>query len=324
MNKISTVIVPPRTTKVLMTDQPDRKAPETVLVVDDDMATLDCLVEAVHLLGLAVVSASDGETACGLFDQKNPCLVVTDVRMPRMDGLALTEHVKSRSPECPVIMITGHGDEATAIAALKAGASDYLRKPFQLSELRAAIHRALSLIRARLVEARSCVALERAQYHLVLKNEPEMVGGLLTLFLRPVEFQLSEADKLHVRVALQELLINAIEHGNLGISTVEKSEAVMNDTYEDLIRNRRQDPRYGRRRVNVRLSHDTDRQILQCTICDEGEGFDWQPFLNATPGTLVPGAGSGRGLFLVKTLVPDVAYNAKGNEVTVTFRHSRK
>jgi CheY-like chemotaxis protein/anti-sigma regulatory factor (Ser/Thr protein kinase) len=295
--------------------------PETVLVVDDDPATLDCMKETVLLLGLDVCVASDGEQALQVFDQQHPSLVITDVRMPNMDGLSLTHQIKTRRPDCPVIMVTGYGDESTAVAALKAGACDYLHKPFQISELKNTLQRSLSLIRAKSTETQALQSLRKLTWSFELENNLECLSGILTVMLRPVEVWLSEADQLHVRMGLQELLINAVEHGNLGISAEEKREALMEDTYDALFETRRQLPLYANRRVKVWMENDPIKHMFNCRIQDEGEGFDWEPLLHSQVDSIPAFAGSGRGIFLVKTLIPQIQYFGCGNEVMLTVQY---
>ena len=295
--------------------------PETVLVVDDDPVTLDCLRETIKLLGLEVCVASDGQEALQVFDQQRPSLVITDVRMPNMDGLSLTHQVKARRPDCPVIMVTGYGDESTAVAALKAGASDYLHKPFQISELKNTVQRSLSLIRARSTETQALQSLLKLTWSFEIENNLDCLGGILTAMLRPVDVWLSEGDQLHVRMGLQELLINAVEHGNLGITAEEKHEALMEDTYDALLEARRKLPLYANRLVKVWMEHDPVKHVFQCRIQDEGEGFDWEPLLHSHVDSIPALAGSGRGIFLVKTLIPQIQYFGCGNEVMLTVQY---
>ena len=294
---------------------------EMVLVVDDDPVTLECLMETVRLFGLGVCAASDGVQALRMFEEHQPSIVLTDVRMPNMDGLALTHQVKARRPDCPVIIVTGYGDESTTVAALKAGASDFLHKPFQISELKDTLQRTLSLVRARSMETQALQSLTKLTWSFEIENDLESLGGILTVMLKPVDVWLSEADQLHVRMGLQELLINAVEHGNLGISAEEKREALMNDTYDALLDERRHLPINATRRVKVWMEHDAANHTFHCRICDEGDGFDWEPLLQGNAEAIPSLAGSGRGIFLVKTLIPHIQYFGRGNEVALTVQY---
>ncbi len=293
----------------------------SVLVVDDDQAIRDCLTEALDLLGFIVCSAQDGEEALKIFRESDPVMVITDIRMPKVDGLRLTQDIKRLREDCPVIVVTGYGDEATAIAALKAGACDYLRKPFELAEMKETVHRALSLVRAKGMEMQSLRTIERMSWEFQLENDLVNLSGIIPFMLRPVCAIVSTVEGLHLQMALQELLANAIEHGNLAITAEEKRDAIMADVYEDLLEVRQLDPEFVNRRVRVSIQHDGPEGLFRCKISDEGAGFNWQSFLESShemPSAMV---GSGRGIFLVKTLMPEIQYHGRGNEVTLVVRY---
>ena len=107
----------------------------TVLVVDDEAAvryTLRAILEEEHI---DVVEAADGLAALELIDRGGIELVLTDLRMPRMDGMALLTELAQRPGSPRVIMITAHGSERLAVEAIKHGALDYFAKPFEADEL---------------------------------------------------------------------------------------------------------------------------------------------------------------------------------------------
>ena len=171
------------------------------------------------------------------------------------------------------------------------------------------------------METQALQSLTKLTWSFEIENDLESLGGILTVMLRPVDVWLSEADQLHVRMGLQELLINAVEHGNLGISAEEKREALMNDTYDALLDERRHLPINATRRVKVWMEHDAANHTFQCRICDEGDGFDWEPLLQGNAEAIPSLAGSGRGIFLVKTLIPHIQYFGRGNEVALTVQY---
>jgi len=295
---------------------------ERILIVDDEESILDAMAEAISLLDFTVITARNGDEAWEKFEKECPDVVVTDVRMPHRDGLMLTTQIKASQPSCPVIVVTGFGSEQAAVAALKAGASDYLVKPFQLSELRNAVTRACSLLRARWADEYVLAILDNMTSHLVIDNLPEMLGSVVNLLLRTMTGCLSGQQLLAVRVALHELLMNGIEHGNLNITPEEKTYALQDDSYDRLLQVRREDPKYQQRRVRLSCTHDVNVGKIDIRIVDEGEGFDWEKLLGRTVQSLPHTARSGRGIFLVQTLVPDVMYHGKGNEVTFSISHA--
>jgi DNA-binding NtrC family response regulator len=120
-----------------------------VLVVDDDAGVRYTLREILEADGLAVEEASDGAEALGRMEVSPADLVVTDLRMPGMDGIQLLRRLKERAPAVRVVLVTAHGSERQAVEAMKAGAHDYFRKPFDTDELLAVVRRALEAARLR-------------------------------------------------------------------------------------------------------------------------------------------------------------------------------
>jgi len=106
----------------------------TVLVVDDEPIVRDVVVRYLQRDGFDTLEAADGETARELIETASPQLVVLDVMLPGIDGLALCRWIRSRG-ELPVIMLTARGEEADRIVGLELGADDYVTKPFSPREL---------------------------------------------------------------------------------------------------------------------------------------------------------------------------------------------
>ncbi|WP_242394298.1 sigma-54-dependent transcriptional regulator [Anaeromyxobacter oryzisoli] len=122
-------------------------SPTRVLVADDDPGVRYTLREILESEGLEVVEAADGAAALAAFDAAPVPLVVTDLRMPRLDGMALLRALLSRTPAPRVVLITAHGSERQAVEAMKAGAFDYFKKPFDTDELLAGVRRAVEAVR---------------------------------------------------------------------------------------------------------------------------------------------------------------------------------
>jgi len=116
---------------------------ESILVVDDEESMRLALTEALSRSGHLVECVSNGCDALKKFRSSSFKLVVTDVRMPKMDGLEVLQEIKKISPRIPVIMITAYGTINNAVEAMKKGAVDYVLKPFSFEELNATVERAL-------------------------------------------------------------------------------------------------------------------------------------------------------------------------------------
>ncbi|HSL83640.1 MAG TPA: sigma-54 dependent transcriptional regulator [Thermoanaerobaculia bacterium] len=101
----------------------------TVLVADDEEGVRSFLAEALESAGHRVAQAADGDEAARLLDQRSFHLLVTDLKMPGLDGMALLRKVKAEQPETEVLVLTAHGSVDGAVEAMKLGALDYLQKP---------------------------------------------------------------------------------------------------------------------------------------------------------------------------------------------------
>jgi len=118
-----------------------------VLVVDDEARMASVVSAALERGGLECEACADGEAALAALDARGADAIVTDWKMPGMDGLELLRRLHARRPALPVILLTAHGDVRTAVAAMREGAFDFVTKPFDNDELRACVGRALELDR---------------------------------------------------------------------------------------------------------------------------------------------------------------------------------
>jgi DNA-binding NtrC family response regulator len=117
--------------------------------VDDDAGVRYTLREILESEGLEVEEAADGAEALARIPGFRPDLVLTDLRMPRVDGMELIRRLAAEPPSPRVVLITAHGSERQAVEAMKAGAYDYFRKPFEPGELLAVVRRAVEAVRLR-------------------------------------------------------------------------------------------------------------------------------------------------------------------------------
>ena len=124
---------------------PDFPAMASCLVVDDEADIRELLVLTLERMGLSVECASDVAEAQRKLEQREFALCLTDMRLPDGDGLELMRHIFQHRPGMPVAVITAYGSAENAVAALKAGAFDYLSKPISLKQLRPLVQSALKL-----------------------------------------------------------------------------------------------------------------------------------------------------------------------------------
>ena len=113
-----------------------------LLLVDDEEGIRKVLGISLMDMGYAVLTAENGLEALAIFRAENPSIVLTDIKMPGLDGIQLLQAIKSENPETEVIMITGHGDMDLAIKSLKLEATDFVTKPINDDILEIALKRA--------------------------------------------------------------------------------------------------------------------------------------------------------------------------------------
>lgn len=118
---------------------------QLILVVDDDNGNRKLYTETLQKAGFKTAEAIDGEDAMQEIKHLQPAMVVSDVRMPGIDGLELLQHVREQHGELPFLLVTAHADVRGAVHALKLGAVDYLEKPIDLDELVEAVSDALGI-----------------------------------------------------------------------------------------------------------------------------------------------------------------------------------
>ncbi|PIE17588.1 MAG: hypothetical protein CSA65_08565 [Proteobacteria bacterium] len=291
-----------------------------ILLVDDEALVREELGGLLDDEGFEVITGRDGAEGLTLFHDERPDMVITDVRMPRVDGLSLVAQIRQESPTTPVTVITGHGNETTAIQALRAGVIDFIKKPVRFDDLIAALSRmqaALQLVRNEPPRLPSSARLREHCWVYELDNErgaiPNFVDAVLDTCFNGIDRTLA----MELSLALRELILNAVEHGNLGLTYEEKTHALEEGRLEQLLEDRRQKAPYQDRRVGVVVRR--DREQLTFEVQDDGEGFDWR----ALPDPMDPSnllADHGRGVLLARMSVDELSYNEPGTRVTVVKR----
>ncbi|PYU22905.1 MAG: hybrid sensor histidine kinase/response regulator, partial [Acidobacteria bacterium] len=137
--------------------------PPRVLIVDDDLALLQALPESLRLRieSVTVDIADSGRAALDLITNMEYDAIVTDIKMPGTDGLTLLGEIRTRRPDTPTLVITGHGDHALAIDALRGGAYDFIQKPIDRDYFVASLRRAIQIAELRRQVKEQQLALER-------------------------------------------------------------------------------------------------------------------------------------------------------------------
>ena len=123
----------------------ERTPRKSILVAEDEKLLRESLVELLQQEGYEVAQAAHGKEAYELALNRPFDLVLTDLRMPEMDGMELLRHLRQLAPQTPVVILTAFGTVESAVAAMREGASDYLLKPVQFDDVLVRVQRAIEL-----------------------------------------------------------------------------------------------------------------------------------------------------------------------------------
>src|SRR5690242_1270410 len=113
-----------------------------VLIIDDEKFHAEAVAESLQRLGYECVIATSGKAGAQKLEDEDFAVILTDLRMADLDGLAILRKAKQDAPDAEVVLITGHGDVKTAVEAMQQGAANYLTKPVDMAELRAIVSKA--------------------------------------------------------------------------------------------------------------------------------------------------------------------------------------
>jgi CheY-like chemotaxis protein/anti-sigma regulatory factor (Ser/Thr protein kinase) len=271
-------------------------AANSILIVDDDPDIHHLLAAALGSGKYLIADAYDGLEALSLLEAR-PCeLVITDVRMPGVDGLELLRRIHEARPGTKVLVITAESTPTTVISSLRDQAAGYLRKPFSLDAVADMVARALGAPASQGdIEVLSAIP---QWISLQLRCKLDTAEKLIP-FLREMGTDLTAEEREDVGTAFRELLINAIEHGG------------------------RSDPN-----KTVQVDYVRTAKSIIYKVWDPGEGFSLDNLPHAAISNspdapfehvdirdrlgLRPG---GFGILLIRNLADELIYNQKGNEV---------
>jgi CheY-like chemotaxis protein/anti-sigma regulatory factor (Ser/Thr protein kinase) len=288
----------------------------TILVVDDEAVDREqatrCLAQ---MDDLEVLHASDGKEALEIISARKPDLVLTDLRMPGMDGLELVGEVQRHYPLLPILLMTSQGNERVAVNALKAGASSYVPKSDLGDSLVETVEQVLDVVEAKRSRTGILRYLRHSETRFELLNDPKLISpvvGFLQASMELLDFG-DDSVRTQVGMSVMEALSNAIIHGNLEVSSEIRKDS-LREYYAEMQR-RRDLPPYASRVVQCQATESTHRVVY--VVEDQGPGFDTSLLPDPTlPEHMV--RVHGRGILLMRTFMDSVEYNERGNRVVLT------
>jgi two-component system, cell cycle response regulator len=292
-----------------------KKGAINVLAVEDNRIAMGFLEAQIKALHHAMIPARDGNEALAILAQCKDSIdvVLMDREMPVMDGLTAVRRMKE-NPELrniPVIMVTGADTVQEMQEGLDAGVFYYLTKPVQVEMLRTVMGAAVREARQWRTLARelgknrtSFTLIENCKLNFRTLSEAESLAAFIANCF---------PDRGRVLMGIGELLINAVEHGILGIEYDEKTHLISSNTWLTEIEQRQQLPEYIEKAATATIVRNSEGTYV--TIDDFGKGFDWKNYLQMDPARTSD--NHGRGIAQARIISFDtLTYNDIGNQVT--------
>lgn len=287
-----------------------------ILVVDDEPLNREIIGEFLDDPDYQLSFAVNGEEAWSVLAATPPVdLVVLDRMMPVLDGLTLLKRIKAdpRFRDLQVIMQTAASAPEEVREGIEAGAYYYLTKPYQPEALHAIVRAALTDIAERRRTVSGAIRHDdvlplpaQGEFNFRTLDQAHSLASSLAAMC---------PDPATVALGLTELLVNAIEHGNLDISYAEKKELRQNEGWEAEVARRLALPEFSQRIACVSVSH--DHHAIVFTVEDQGLGFDWQRFLEFEPERAFD--PNGRGIAMARQVsFAHLEYQGRGNIVQAT------
>jgi len=290
-----------------------------LMLVDDDDFIQSVIGESLRQAGYEVDFAQDGMDAWEKLQAKPSGydLILLDKSMPRMDGISLLNRIKTdrHHSELLVVMLTGANQTDDVVEGLALGAYYYLIKPVMQDVLLRVVRNALQEVQDKR-ELRELLSQQKNNLHLLQYAKFEFRS---LHEARDLALLLADASTKPERTVsgYSELLVNAVEHGNLGITYTEKGLLLGGGFWADEVERRLLMPRYSDRIVQVLLERKSDAFVV--TIRDQGEGFEWQNYLEFDPARAFD--LHGRGIAKSKCFCfSSLEYVEKGKTVVATIK----
>lgn len=288
---------------------------ERILIVDDEESVCNVLVKFVARQGFRPDSAFSGDEALALLERNDYDFVITDLMMPGTDGLELLQRVKAMKVDVPVAIITGFGTLDLAIEAIRNGAVDFIKKPFDFGRITQLISKVFERRKHDVSYQEALAVLTSGTFQ--LPNDVvvlESAARIATKRLEGTPFYDG------VYLALIESLTNAMEHGNLEISQDEKLEASSKGRFDEVRQSRLADHALNARKIFLKT--EISDHAICFTVRDEGKGFDYNSLPDPTQPENIFNA-SGRGVLLIQCYMDEVSWNEAGNEVRLLKKLSK-
>ncbi|MBU1924278.1 MAG: response regulator [Candidatus Omnitrophica bacterium] len=257
-----------------------------ILVVDDEEVLRQTLKRLLDSKDMAVSVSASAKEALVMLEKEKFDLVITDVKMPEMDGIEFLKVAKSNDPEIPIVVLTGFATIDMTKEALQNGAYNFITKPFEAENIIGIVKKGLKL-KKEIVRNKEVTSFAKCTFDIEIPSRSDLLGGVMFCIigqLKLLNFN-PRIISTEILMALDEALTNAAKHGN------------------------KYDPQ-----KKIFVHTQVDKEKIELLIKDEGEGFNPDKLVDPLSSEGME-RGCGRGVFLMKNYMDEVAFNDTGNEV---------
>ncbi len=285
----------------------------TILVVDDEEVIRITIQKKLSRMGFNVISFEKGEDLIYYLKnaEHNADLIITDIKLRKMDGIELLRRINSMDEPVPVLIISGHGNVEDAIRALRYGASDYIRKPFDINDLTSSVR---SIIK-RKYEKKQSESIARYKLYgktvLEIPNEGDLINTISFNFTRDLvpAGLFNYTTTANISLSLQEAVSNAMYHGNFEIDSSLRDSGGLKEFNDEIEKRKLLSPYKDR---IVRITYEMTPDYVFYEVEDQGKGFDH----TTLPDPRDPEnffKNSGRGLLIIRIHMDEVSWAGNGN-----------
>lgn len=248
-------------------------------------------------------------------------LLIARVKSADEDSLIPLLEAKRISPETLLILLANMATSQGAVIALREGASDLLVEPFSVEDVVNSVETAIAPLRDEIYVRKVFCNIVQEGREFLIPSDETAIGPVVEILVENLTRAgvCSMIESRLVAMALTEAIANAMYHGNLNVSPQLKLE-MSTAEFHAKISERKSSEEYKERKIRIR-SHLTPTEV-KYVISDDGEGFDHREALSASVTPADVDSHAGRGLFLLRSIMDEVVYNEKGNEVTLIKRVS--
>ncbi|MEN8153742.1 MAG: SpoIIE family protein phosphatase [Acidobacteriota bacterium] len=288
-----------------------------ILLVDNNKDIYPFISKFLENSNYDVIHSNNGKEGIEKFLLNNPGTVITNIDLDDMKGETFVKKIKKIEIGVQIIIISDLSDRNRVFKALKYGASDIIKIPVKENNLRYLLNKITSSVPGiDRLDLNPNIMWEKKSFR--LSNDLNSISKIVDSVYLELGYLYS--DQSFLKTALQEIIINAVEHGNLEVSYKEKQSQYKSGNYYEYLKKRSELKEFKKRYVSVKTFSSVD--YMKIIVEDMGRGFDHSKIADPfKPSNFLK--ESGKGIMLAKKAFDDVQYNQKGNIVTLVKYSNR-